>query len=172
MDGPARQPQHPLASIGLKPMKWIWSRDKPKGPVRHDFCEEVAADADKFVQYAEQKGGWLLDYSENSIEMVETVIGVLSRDYDRLSSEERSSIVHDCGSYVLEVGRRQFGGRYKFYTERGQVILVVGEPEFSAAFLAHGKVEGRLRGDPEENLPFHYRGLREAVALKQSVLYV
>ena len=71
-------------------MKWIWSRDKPKGPVRHDFCEEVAADADKFLQYAEQKGGWLLDYSENSIEMVQTVIGVEFAFASRVLANEPS----------------------------------------------------------------------------------
>lgn len=76
------------------------------------------------------------------------------------------------GCYLLEVGRRQFGGMYRLYEQRGWPVLVLGEPEFSAAFLAHDKIDGRLSGDEMDNLPFFYGALRRAVDARRSVLYV
>ncbi len=60
------------------------------------------------------------------------------------------------GCYLLEVGRREFGGRYCWHGD--QPVLVVGEPEWRVAMIAFDKIKGRLLGDEADNIPFFYAG--------------
>ena len=152
-------------------MKWPWSRSKPAA-AGHDITELYAGKAAAFVQYAATKGAWVFDYSDTSVGALEDMLASLVATAGAMPSLERDQLVDGASFYLLEVARRQFGGKYEFYHERRKPLLVVGKPAFSAAWLAHDKVAGRLAGDAGDNLPFHYQGLREAVASQTSVLYV
>lgn len=150
-----------------------WRRRPPEAAAGSDsISPEVVAEADFFVASVGENAGRTLDFSERSVEDIEAIIAGMSATADALSPEDRSKIIHGAGSYLLEVGRRQFGGNHQVYAERGVPVLVVGEPEFAAAYLTYDKVAGRLAGDEADNLPFHYLGLKEAVAGKQTALIV
>lgn len=43
----------------------------------------------------------------------------------------REALIEVLGCYILEVGFRQHGGRFSWYEERKQPVLVVGKPEFT-----------------------------------------
>lgn len=47
-------------------------------------------------------------------------------------------------------------GRYSWYDQPDQPVLVVGDPTFRVAILAWDKVRGRLGGDAGDNIPSFY----------------
>src|SRR5574340_168533 len=67
------------------------------------------------------------------------------------------------GCSVLEVARRNHGGRYLWLEERDQPILVWGEPEYHVAMIAWDKVRGRLSGDEADSILFFYEGFAERI---------
>jgi hypothetical protein len=99
-----------------------------------------------------------LDYSERSLVAVEKVLGELAAARGELTDDQLDGVVQDFGCYVLEVGRREFGGRYAWFDRRAQPVLVVGEPAFRVAMITWDKVRGRLTGDEADNIPFFYAG--------------
>ena len=48
-----------------------------------------------------------------------------------LTPASKEALIELLGCYILEVGFRQHGGRFSWYEERKQPVLVVGEPEFT-----------------------------------------
>jgi hypothetical protein len=93
--------------------------------------------------------------------IIEEMLAETAGFADQISPDEMSILVQDFGSYVLEVGRQEFGGRYLWHDERDQPVLVVGEPSARIAMMAWCKVRGRLSGDEGDNIPFHYAGFAE-----------
>lgn len=152
-------------------MIWPWNRKRTNGPAQQ-LVLGIAENAALFAQYARKTGGWDLDFSEKSVEILDDMLATLSTKSNQFLEHERAMIVDWGGCYLLEVGRRQFGSMYRLYEQRDWPVLVLGEPEFSAAFLAHDKIDGRLSGDEMDNLPFFYGALRRAVDARRSVLYV
>ena len=120
--------------------------------------EQVADKAELAVDQLRDRTGDSLDYSESSLSMVEELLAESSGYIDRIPEEQVEALVHLLGSYILEVGRREFGGKYYWHEGRDQPVLVVGEPDYRIAILAFDKVRGRLSGDEAENIPFFYQG--------------
>ena len=77
--------------------------------------------------------------------------------------DHHDRVAEDFGCYVLEVGRRAFGGRYLWHDGRRQPVLVVGEPACRVAILAWDKCRGRLLGEEADNIPFFFAGFAERV---------
>jgi hypothetical protein len=115
------------------------------------------------VEFASQVFGVTLDYSEASIEKVESI---LSKIYDAAPKtaskpEEFQKIGFVFGGYIGEVIKRHFGGRWKMETSLypGQKILTF---EISGRDLwPQMKVGKRLENGPEDNVWFYYQFLRE-----------
>ena len=122
---------------------------------------EIATFAARAVEACESRGGGFLDYSEASLEIVESMLAEVAEYAQQLSPDQVSIVVHEFGCYVLEVGRKEFGGCYQWHDGREQPVLVVGEPAFRIAMLAWDKVRGRIGGDTGDNIPFHYSGFAE-----------
>lgn len=100
-----------------------------------------------------------MDYSSRSLQAVEEMLAEASKH--SLRSEAREALVELLGCYILEVGFREFGGKWGWFEERAQPVLVVGEPDFHVAMIAFDKVRGRLSGDLGDNIPFFYDGFAE-----------
>ncbi len=81
-----------------------------------------------------------LDYSPESLEAVEDLLETAS--HQALNEQTQAALVELLGCYILEVGMREFGGKYAWSEERNQFVLVVGEPEFSVAIMTKGRVRG------------------------------
>jgi len=116
-----------------------------------------------------------LDFSEQSLAVVEEVLADASDYVDSMSEEAVLALAEEFGCYVLEVARRACGGRYQWYDHRSAPVLVVGEPEFRVAIHTWDKVRGRLGGDKADNIPFFYEGFAQRVRSAQpgvDVLYV
>jgi len=133
---------------------------------------DAAADA---VETSRAVGGGELDYTEDSLAHVEGVLEQLTAARDELNETQLSTIAQEFGCYILEVGRRAFGGRYCWFDHRGQPVLVVGEPNFRVAMITWDKVRARLTGDKADNIPFFYAGFAEHARRAESgddALYV
>jgi hypothetical protein len=78
-----------------------------------------------------------------------------------MTADQLTTLAQKFGCYIMEVGRREFGGRYCWFGLRDQPVLVVGEPAFRVALLGWDKAQGRLSGDEGDNIPFFYAGFAE-----------
>jgi hypothetical protein len=140
-----------------------------------ELPEQIARSAAKAVALCESRDGRRMDYSEASLAIVEEMLAEAAECAAEITPDQLTTLAQDFGSYVLEVGRREFGGRYCWHHEQDQPVLVVGEPEFRVAIMAWDKVRGRLAGDVGDNIPFHYAGFAERARAAQpgtDVLFV
>ncbi len=140
-----------------------------------DFTQQIASAAENAVALCEYHCAAALDYSEASLQFVERTLAEADRWAGELTAEQLKTEIESVGCYILEVGRREFGGRYLWHDERNQPILVVGEPTRRIALLAQDKVRGRLGGDAGDNIPFFYAGFVDRARSAQpgtDVLYV
>ena len=123
------------------------------------FAKQVAGFAEQAVDASRQRGR-VLDYSEESLKIVEEMLEEISASG---ASAKADSVATVFSSYILEVGRRQFGGKYSWYQKGNQPVLVVGEPRFSIAIITLDRVRSRMRGDPADNIPFFFEGFSSRV---------
>ncbi len=142
----------------------------------NDFAQYVAQAAEDAVAACEYFRGSPLDYSEASLALVEeTLAEAAGWDDDELTPEQLQNFARSLGCYVLEVARREFGGRYCWFEQRDAPVLVVGEPAFRVALLTWDQVRGRLSGDSGCNIPFLYAGFADRIRRAEpgtDVLYV
>ena len=136
-----------------------------------DFTRDMIKSADFFVNSKSDrfKG---LDFSVDSLVIVENVLDEAADFYNDMSEEQRQNLVSTVGSYIFEVARRNFGGKYYWYDHLNQPIFVTGQPDFETSILAFDKVKGRLENGAEDNIPFYFAGYVEGVKNKKSGMIV
>ena len=140
-----------------------------------ELDRDVARAAEDAVAAWEYLCGDPPDYSEASLAAIEEALGQATGWQKEMTPEEFENVARAFGCYVLEVGRRQFGGRYSWFEQRSAPVLVVGEPAFRVALLTWDQVRSRLAGDVACNIPFLYAGFAERVREAEpgvDVLYV
>lgn len=123
-----------------------------------DLAAQVREKAALAVSQFQARAGGRLDYSEQSLSIVEEMLAEASPYAKGMPPADVKALVELMGSYILEVGRRQHGGTYQWHEARSQPVLVVGPPKFSVAMMTFDKVRGRLSGDPADNIVFFYEG--------------
>lgn len=141
----------------------------------NEFGRLIAEKAELAVDQLRDRSGDSLDYSESSMSMVEEILAEASEFIDQMPEDQIDALVQILGSYILEAGRREFGGKYYWHNERDQPVLVVGEPDYRVAMLTFDKVRGRLSGDEGDNISFFYQGFAERARKAEpgcDVLYV
>lgn len=140
-----------------------------------ELVQDIADAAAKAVEMCESEDGSELDYSETSLTVIEDLLAEAADWAAEMTPDQLRTLSQNFGCYILEVARRQFGGRYLWFDQRDQPVLVVGEPAFRVALLTWDKVQGRLSGDEGDNIPFFYAGFAERARLANpgdDVLYV
>ena len=126
--------------------------------------DEVTAAAERAVGSLQARAGGRLDYSVASLAAVDETLVEVSAYVADLDEAVVTGLVQQLGCYVLEVGRRAFGGDYFWHQEGEQPILVVGEPEAHVALMTWSKVVGRLTGDEGDDIVFFFHGFAEKAA--------
>jgi hypothetical protein len=94
---------------------------------------------------------------------VEELLDEASQYEAQLDEPTKKALVELLGSYILAVASRAYGGEFRWFDQRDQPVLVVGEPAFHVAIITFDKVRGRLSGDEGDNIPFFYEGFAERV---------
>ena len=102
-----------------------------------------------------------LDYSEATLPVLEAMAGEASGHLGEMTHDQQHGLVRAFGCYLLEVGRRTYGGKYQWHQDSSQPVLVCGEPTSHLALFTWDKVAARLAGDPADSLVLHYGGFAE-----------
>jgi hypothetical protein len=123
-----------------------------------DLVQQVVEKAERACAQLKERSDDSMDYTEASLSIVEDMLMEASQYVSEMDDGQVGALVQLLGSYVLEVGRREFGGTYLWHDKRQQPVLVVGEPSCKIAILTFDKVRGRLSGDTADNIPFFYAG--------------
>jgi len=137
--------------------------------------DEVVSAAERAVASLQARAGGRLDFSIESLKAVDEMLAEASAYVADLDENVVTGLVQQVGCYVLEVGRRAFGGEYFWHEEGEQPILVVGEPEAHIALMTWSKVVGRLTGDAADDIVFFFDGFASKAANPEAgsrVLYL
>ncbi len=126
--------------------------------------EEVTGAADRAVTTLQARAGGRLDFSVASLAAVDEMLVEASAYVAELDEAVVTGLVQQLGCYVLEVGRRAFGGEYFWHEEGEQPILVVGEPAAHVALMTWSKVVGRLTGDQGDDIVYFFDGFAAKAA--------
>lgn len=132
------------------------------------ILDEVTLAADRAVATLQARAGGRLDFSVASLAAVDEMLVEASEYVADLDEAVVTGLVQQLGCYVLEVGRRAFGGDYFWHEEGEQPILVVGEPEAHVALMTWSKVVGRLTGDVGDDIVFFFDGFAGKAAAPEA----
>ncbi len=141
----------------------------------NEVLDEVVASAERAIASLQGRAGGRLDWSVASLEAVDEMLVEASDYVAELDESVVTGLVQQLGCYVLEVGRRAYGGTYYWHPEGEQPVLVVGEPDAHVAIMTWSKVVGRLTGDAGDEIPFFFAGFAERAGAPEpgsSVLFV
>jgi hypothetical protein len=108
------------------------------------------------------RAGVVLDYTDGSIDIAEEMLAEAAVHAKRMSEPQLRRLSQDIGCYVLEVARRNHGGKYVWADDRNEPALLVGEPDFAIKLFCWDKVYTRLRS-AEDPIPPFYAGFVERV---------
>jgi len=125
------------------------------------ILEEVTTAAERAVASLQARAGGRLDFSIESLVAVDEMLVEASAYVADLDEAVVTGLVQQLGCYVLEVGRRAFGGEYFWHEEGEQPILVVGEPAAHIALMTWSRVVGRLTGDEGDDIVFFFGGFAD-----------
>ena len=89
-------------------------------------------------------------------------------DWEEVGSFLPAGNQGQAGSYVFEVARRNYGGKYYWYDQMNQPILVTGQPNFEISIIAFDKVKMRIENGKEDKIPFYFNGYEERVKAGKS----
>lgn len=144
-------------------------RKKKKQHIQNDFIASITVNANTLVTTFNKPLNNQLDYSVESLQIVdEDILKHVYENQQDLDENMKDDIIRQAGSYIFEVARRNFGGKYYWYDPLNQPILVTGQPIFEISILAFEKVKQRIENGDEDNIPFFFKGYTQRVkAAKQ-----
>jgi len=125
------------------------------------ILEEVTTAAERAVVSLQARAGGRLDFSVESLGAVDEMLVEASAYVAELDEAVVTGLVQQLGCYVLEVGRRAFGGEYFWHEEGEQPILVVGEPAAHVGLMTWSRIVGRLTGDEGDDIVFFFAGFAQ-----------
>jgi len=132
------------------------------------ILEEVSAAAGRAVELLQARAGGRLDFSIDSLAAVDEMLVEASGYVADLDEAVVTGLVQQLGCYVLEVGRRAFGGEYFWHEEGEQPILVVGEPAAHIALMTWSRVVGRLTGDEGDDIVYFFEAFAARAAAPEA----
>lgn len=140
---------------------------KDKQPIDEtqlEFIEKATSNAERLVSSFNDRLNGRLDYSESSLAVLdEEILSLFFENKRDMDSRMLEDIIAQAGSYVFEVARRNYGGKYYWYEQLNQPVLVTGQPDFEISILAFEKVKQRIENGNEDNIPFFFAGYSERV---------
>ena len=129
-----------------------------------EFIEKSTNNAERLISSFNELLDNGLDYSEFSLTVLDDeILNQFSENKDDLDSGMLDDIVAQAGSYIFEVARRNYGGKYYWYEHLNQPILVTGQPNFEISILPFEKVKQRIENGDEDNIPFYFAGYSKRV---------
>lgn len=124
--------------------------------IHESVTEMVCSYAEKAIKMAAERDQ-VLDYSEESLTRMETILEQLS------NQESHSDIAETCkvwGSYLGEVVRRRFGGEWSIETYPGKQFATLTLNVNGSRLFPSMKVHRRLTQGAEESVWAFYQMVR------------
>lgn len=128
-----------------------------------EFTQQMSNAANACIEHFDKRYGGGLDYSESSLKLVDQILEDASDFFPEMEENQQKWIINSVGSYIFEVARKNYGGRYFWFDQREQPIFVTGQPEFEISIVVFDKVQGRLVNGKEDNIPYFFEGYSERV---------
>lgn len=144
------------------------SKNEDQQP-NYDLTTMITKAADFFTKIHTRKSNEL-DFSIKSLEVVDELLGEALDFIDAADKEHIEITINTAGSYIFEIARRNFGGKYFWYDRLNQPILVTGQPEFEVSICAFDKAKKRMENGSADNIPFYFAGYVDRVTKKQSAM--
>ncbi|WP_204161791.1 hypothetical protein [Dokdonia sp. Dokd-P16] len=140
------------------------TNENPIDETQVEFIEKSTNNAERLVSSFNERVDDGLDYSESSLTVLDDeILSLFSENKDDMDSSMLEDIIAQAGSYIFEVARRNYGGKYYWHDQLNQPILVTGQPEFEISILAFEKVKQRIENGTQDNIPFFFIGYSERV---------
>jgi hypothetical protein len=139
--------------------QFIFANSNERSSLQFQVAEKAALAVSQFQKRANGR----LDYSENSLSVVDEMLAEAAQYSKEMDSVSINSLVELMGTYVLEVGRRKYGGQYQWSEENSQPVLVVGEPKFKVSIMTFYQIRSRISGDTGSNIVFFFQGFSAKV---------
>lgn len=138
--------------------------ETPIDDVQKDFIAKSTSSAERLLSSFNERLDNSLDYSVASLKVLDyEILSLFSENKDDMDPEMLDDIMAQAGSYIFEVARRNYGGRYYWFDQLNQPILVTGQPDFEISILAFEKVKQRIENGEEDNIPYFFAGYEERV---------
>ncbi len=119
--------------------------------------KQILAAAEESVQHYHGLGKSGLDFTLNSVSVIEQLLAELQSQNGQMSTQDLDDAVNRLGSYVLEMGRQNFGGHIYWFDSLQQPILIVGEPQFRISFMPLDRIRAHIEGSYNENFMEYYQ---------------
>ena len=133
-----------------------------------EFIKDMTSNAERITgAYNEMLDG-ALDFSVNSLKALDELLDQFHQNKNDIDDEMKSDVIAQAGSYIFEVARRNYGGKYFWYNQMNQPILVTGQPDFEISIIAFDKVRMRIENGKEDQIPFYFKGYEERVRKGES----
>jgi hypothetical protein len=124
-----------------------------------DLMEDIISTAESFAKNFTDKGNF--DFSRESLRDVNSILEEIG-DFV-FDDEALYNYYTMVGSYIFEVARRNYGGKYYWLEEEQQPILVAGEPDYSVSIKAWDKAKKYIENGADEDILFYIDGFKEHV---------
>ena len=98
--------------------------ENPIDEAKLEFIEKSTNNAERLISSFNERLDDGLDYSESSLAVLDDeILSVFSENKDDMDSGMLEDIIAQAGSYIFEVARRNYGGKYYWYDQLNQPIL-------------------------------------------------
>jgi len=133
------------------------------GELQKEFIEDMTKNAERACKTYNEMFTNALDYSINSLLYVDELLEHFHRKKHDLDKKTKSDIIGKAGSYIFEVARRNFGGKYYWFDDYDQPILVTGQPNFEISIIAFNKVRMRIDNGNDDNILSYFKAYEERI---------
>ena len=136
---------------------------KPLDEAQSEFIKDMTSNAERISEAYNELLGGALDYSVKSLSALDELLDQFHNNQNDIDAEMKSDVIAQAGSYIFEVARRNYGGKYYWYEHMNQPILVTGQPNFEISIIAFDKVKMRIENGKDDQIPFYFKGYEERV---------
>ena len=148
---------------GNKSEKQKGAKQEPIDEIQMKFIVDMTSNAERISEAYNEMLGGTLDFTVTSLGVLDELLQQFHENKNDIDREMKSDLIAQAGSYIFEVARRNYGGKYFWYDQMNQPILVTGQPDFEISILAFDKVRMRIQNGPEDQIPFYFKGYEERV---------
>jgi len=134
------------------------NREKDMAFEPDELIQQVAtAYAENAIEFARDHFGLTLDWSDESVQHVETILAELHSQITvaKPSDETVFGVAKALGSYVGEVFRKNHGAVWGNVTLEAETIAGLRADRTGGVFWPWGKAYNRLKNGPQDNI-WHY----------------